>query len=98
MTGTTTNGGTDAITYTYTYPDEAEVVATDNAGNKTTVWFNDLGLCAIQDPLGGVSSYLYDNNGNVVGYTDPTGENYQYAYSPNGNLTQTVNPLGQTVT
>ena len=46
LTGTTTNGGTDAITYTYTYPDEAEVVATDNAGNKTTVWFNDLGRSA----------------------------------------------------
>ena len=57
-----------------------------------------LGLPArVQDPLGGISTYLYDNNGNLVSYTDAAGDTYQYTYDPNGNLTQTVNPLGQTV-
>ena len=83
---------------TYTYPGEAEVEATDAAGDQTIVWFNDLGLPSrVQDPLGGISTYLYDNNGNLVSYTDAAGDTYQYTYDQNGNLTQTVNPLGQTV-
>ena len=62
------------------------------------VWYNELGLAArVQDPLGGISTYLYDNNGNLVSYTDAAGDTYQYTYDQNGNLTQTVNPLGQTV-
>ena len=52
---------------------------------------------ASQDPLGGISTYLYDTNGNLISYTDAAGDTYQYSYDQNGNLTQTVNPLGQTV-
>ncbi len=82
----------------YTYRGEAEVTATDAAGDQTIVWFNDLGLPArVEDPLGGISSYLYDDNGNLVGFTDAAGDTYQYTYDQNGNLTQIVNPLGQTV-
>jgi RHS repeat-associated protein len=82
----------------YAYLGQAEVTATDAAGDQTTVFFNDLGLAArVISPLGGTSTYSYDNNGNVVSYTDSAGDTYQYTYDDNGNLTQTVNPLGQTV-
>ncbi len=96
LSGTSANGGTEATTYTYL--GEAEVQSTDAAGDVSIVWYNALGLPArVQDPLGGISSYLYDNNGNLVTYTDAAGDTYQYTYDQNGNLTQTVNPLGQTV-
>jgi RHS repeat-associated protein len=90
------NGGAEAITYTYL--GEAEVGTSDAAGNKSIVWYNDLGLPAqVQDALGHISTYFYDINGNLAGYTNAAGESYQYAYDQSGNLTQMVNPLGQTV-
>ena len=96
LSGTSQNGGADPVTYTY--DGEAEVTATDAAGDKTTVWYNSLGLAArVADPLGGLSNYSYDTNGNLVSYTDAAGDTYQYTYDGNGNLTKTVNPLGQTV-
>ncbi len=96
MTGTSANGGADAITYSY--PGEAEVQATDSAGDQTTIWYNDFGLASrVESPLGGISTYQYDNNGNLVSYTDAAGDTYQYTYDSNGNTTQIVNPLGQTV-
>jgi RHS repeat-associated protein len=96
LTGTSQNGGANAITYTYVT--EAEVAAKDANGDTTTVWFNDLGLAArIQDPLGAVSSYQFDANGNRISHTNAAGQTYQYAYDGNGNLTQIINPLGQSV-
>ena len=96
LSGARQNGGADPIAFAY--PDEAEVTATDAAGDQTAVWFNDLGLASrVEDPLGGISTYHYDVNGNLVSYTDAAGDTYQYSYDSNGDLTQTVNPLGQTV-
>jgi RHS repeat-associated protein len=96
LTGTSQNGGADPVSYTYL--GQAEVRATDAAGDQTTEFFNDLGFAArVISPLGGTSTFSYDNNGKVVSYTDSAGDTYQYTYDDNGNLTQTVNPLGQTV-
>ncbi|HBI43672.1 MAG TPA: hypothetical protein DDY78_12605 [Planctomycetales bacterium] len=96
LSGVSQNGGADPITYAY--PGEAEVTATDAAGDMTTVWYNDLGRASrVTDPRGGVTNDLYDANGNLVGATDAAGDTYQYSYNGNGNLTQIVNPLGQTV-
>ncbi len=95
LASTSQNG---AAPITYGYPGEAEVTTIDAGNNTTTVWYNELGLPArTLDPRGGLASYLYDANGNLVGQTDAAGNTYQYAYDLNGNLTQTVNPLGQTV-
>jgi RHS repeat-associated protein len=96
LTGTSENGGADPITYTYIT--EAEIAAKDANGDITTVWYNDLGLAArIQDPLGAVSSYQFDANGNPISYTNAAGQTYQYTYDSEGNLTQVIKPLGQTV-
>jgi RHS repeat-associated protein len=90
------NGGAEATTYTYA--GEAEVEEADSADDQTIVWYNELGLPSrVQDPLGGISTYLYDNNGNLVSATDAAGDIYQYTYDQNGNLTKTINPLGQIV-
>ena len=96
LTGSSSNGGADAIAYTY--PGEAEVEATDSARDVSIVWYNDLGSASrVQDPLGGISNYHYDNNGNLVSSTNAGGDAYQYAYDQKDNLTQIVNPLGQAV-
>jgi RHS repeat-associated protein len=96
LASTSSNDGADTITFAY--PGEAEVTGTDAAGHQATAWFNDLGLAArVEDPLGGLSNYLYDPNGNLVSFTDATGKNYHYTYDGNGNLAQIVDPLGHAV-
>jgi RHS repeat-associated protein len=96
LSNTSANGGSESVTYSYL--SEGEVTATDAAGDKTTVWYNELGVASrIESPLGGITTYQYDNNGNLISYTDAGGDTYQYSYDQNGNLTKTVNPLGQTV-
>jgi RHS repeat-associated protein len=96
LTGSSQNGGANAISFTY--GSEAEVTATDAVGDTTTVWFNDFGLASrVQSPLNGISTYLYDANGNLTSYTNAAGDTYQYSYDTKGDLTQTINPLGQTV-
>jgi len=100
LNGTSQSGGsvTGQASITYAYLGQAEVTATDAKNNQTTVWYNDLGLPSrVQNPRGGISTYLYDQNGNLTGYTDANGDTYQYSYDQNGNLTQIVNPLGQIV-
>ena len=100
LTGTSQLGGslTNQASITYVYLGQAEVMATNAVGDQTTVWYNDLGLPSrVEDPRSGISGYLYDQNGNLTGYTDAAGDTYQYTYDGNGNLTQIVNPLGQTV-
>ena len=95
LSGTSANGGTEATAYAYL--GQAEVQTTDAAGDKTITWYNDLGLPSrVQDPLGGISTYLYDSNGNPISYTDAAGNTYQYTYNSKGDLTKTINPLGQT--
>jgi RHS repeat-associated protein len=96
LSETSASGGADPISYTY--DGEAEITTSDAAGDTATVWYNAMGLAArVQDPLGGLSNYTYNNNGDLVGYTDAVGNTYQYSYDSSGNVTQTVNPLGQAV-
>ncbi|HVA50299.1 MAG TPA: DUF4214 domain-containing protein [Pirellulales bacterium] len=97
LTGTSANGGADAIAYAFL--GQGEVSATDSAGNQSIVWFDDQGAAArVQGPNGGVSNSLFDDNGNLVRYTNAAAASYQYAYSQNGDLTQITDPLGQTQT
>jgi RHS repeat-associated protein len=96
LKATSANAGLNLVTYTYA--DQAEVTSTDDSGNQSTVFYNELGRPGrVQDALGGVSTYLYDTNGNVVRFTDAVGKSYQFAYDSDGNLTNSVNPLGQTI-
>ena len=96
LSGISANGGANPVAYAYL--GQAEVMATDAAGNQTIVWYNELGLPSrIEDPRGGISSYLYDANGNPINSTDAAGNSYQYSYDGDGDLTQIINPLGQSV-
>jgi RHS repeat-associated protein len=96
LTGTSQNGGANAVTFIY--PGEGEVTTTDAANHQSTVWYNDLGSAArVQNARGGLSTSLFDSNGNVTSSTDALGNTYQYSHDRNGHLTQIVNALGQTV-
>ncbi|MHB1561134.1 MAG: beta strand repeat-containing protein [Isosphaeraceae bacterium] len=96
LTGTSANGGADPINYTY--GGEAQVTASDAAGDQTTTWYNAMGLAArVEGPRGGISTSVYDANGNLLSFTNAAGQTYQYAYDSNGDVTRSVNPLGQTI-
>ena len=59
---------------------QAEVTAADAGGDQTTIWFDSLGLPAREeDPSGGLSSFSYNNNGNLVSFTNAAGDIYQYS-------------------
>ncbi len=59
LTGTSANGGANPISYTYGA--EAQVTATDAAGDQTTTWYNAMGMAArVVDPRGGISTSVYD--------------------------------------
>src|SRR5262249_54721407 len=71
---------------------------TDAANDKSTVWFNELGLVSrTEDARGGISNSRFDPSANLVAYTDVAANSYQYSYDRTGHPTESVNPLGQTV-
>src|SRR5262249_11422002 len=79
LTGSSENGGASSVTYAY--PGQGEVTVSDSAGDQSITWYNDLGLAGrVEDPLGNITSYAYDANGNLTGYTDPAGGTYHYGY------------------
>jgi len=48
------------------------------------------------DPQGGVTSYTYDDNRNVLSRTDPDGGTTTYTYDDDGNRTSATDPAGNT--
>ena len=97
LSGTSANGGADAIDLHLPGRGRGHGHRQRRRPDHRLVQRASACRPASQDPLGGISTYVYDNNGNLVSYTDAAGDTYQYTYDHNGNLTQTVNPLGQTV-
>ena len=96
LSGTSANGGADAITYTYL--GEAEVEATDSAGDQTIVWYNDFGLPSRVQDSAGRHFHLPLRQQRQSGQLHRRGRRHLPVHlRSNGNLTQTVNPLGQTV-
>jgi YD repeat-containing protein len=95
LIGTSGAGNGNAVTYAY--PGEGEVQATDLSNEQTTVWYNDFGSPGmIENALGGVSTNLYDNNGDLISATNAAGATTRYTYNAGGDVTSTVNALGQT--
>ena len=87
---------------TYAYDGRSrDRTATDSIRALRSIWsrYNDTPTCLprIEDPLGAITTNLYDPSGNLISSTDAAGDTYQYTYDSSGNLTSTVNPLGQTV-
>jgi RHS repeat-associated protein len=82
---------------TYAYFESSSTVA-DSLGHET-IYFSTAseGLikpARIQDPLGNVSSYVYDSNMNLAGQTDALGRTTRMNYDNNGNLILSVDAEG----
>ena len=93
LSGTSRDGGADAVAITYPSPGGATF--TDAAGS-TTIDYDRYGRPAVEvDPLGRTTRLTYDAAGNVVGLTLPGGLSYAYAYDARGDLTQATDPLGR---
>ena len=51
----------------------------------------------ITNPLGGISTYYYDTNGNLLEVDDPEGGKTSYTYDSNNNITQITFPSGRAI-
>ena len=79
---TDANGNTASLTY-----GEDHTVMTDNRGNETTVYFDELGRTVRTVYLDGAeTSDTYDEAGHRASHTDEEGNTTVYAYDENGNM------------
>ena len=93
LSGTSQDGGVDAITYSSNAPGEIGATAATGATTQTFFDQNDLVAKTI-DALGNPTFYFYDSNYDLVQTTDAADQSYFYTYDANGNLTSTSDPLG----
>jgi RHS repeat-associated protein len=64
------------------HPEEMMTVSEDSLGRITTYYFNEFDLpVRIIDPMGGVKSYSYGTNGELLSETDEIGRTTKYEYS-----------------
>ncbi|MFH7321103.1 RHS repeat-associated core domain-containing protein [Desulfurivibrio sp. D14AmB] len=79
--------------------DEAEQTAlvTEKDGGVWRYTYDSVkgDLVEKEDPLGGITRYLYDDHHNLLTRTDPDGGTTSYSYDENGNPLSITDPLGQ---
>ena len=79
---TDANGNTASLTY-----GEGHTVMTDNRGNETTVYFDELGRTVrTVYPDGAETGDTYDETGHRASHTDEEGNTTVYSYDENGNM------------
>jgi RHS repeat-associated protein len=80
---------------TYSYSASLLRSATDSLGRTTFFDYNEtLQLIRETDPLGGITEYEYDANGQKISQTDPLGHTTTWDYREDGLLSRTVDALG----
>ncbi|HUU84061.1 MAG TPA: CARDB domain-containing protein [Phycisphaerae bacterium] len=90
------DGGAESVSYAY--DSAGTMYATDAAGARTTVMYDDAGqIGQVHDPLGRSIRFQYDDAGNLVQLSAPQGITYAYEYDDQGHLVSQVNPLGHRI-
>jgi YD repeat-containing protein len=95
LTNSTDRNGT-ALAYAYTPAGKLTSITYPNQTQVTYAYDNLDRLIGMQDLLG-TSSFSYDADGRVTGFTDPNGFTLSYVYDAAGNITQTTYPDGTAV-
>ncbi|MBD1866887.1 hypothetical protein H6F95_06145 [Cyanobacteria bacterium FACHB-471] len=92
----TSNGGTEAIAYSY--DSTGGISITDTNGAVTRQFLNDRGQIAkIIDPLNRTTRYRYDDSGNVTQVIAPNSTVSSFTYDTDGNLLSSIDSQGQRV-
>jgi len=98
-------GGSGGVYYRRTFPDESTISydvygrliqVKDRFNNATNYTYAGVGhrLGQITDPVGKVTTFTYDANGNLDYITDPFGRVTQITVTAGGNLTEIFRPGG----
>ena len=65
-------------------------------GNRTSFTYDvDGRLIRTTNPIGAITTQIFDANSRVVATIDPLGLRTSYGYDVSSNLIRTTNPLGQ---
>jgi RHS repeat-associated protein len=96
LTNSTDRNGT-ALTYAYTPTGMLSSIKYPDTSQVTNTYDNLDRLTGMQDSLG-TSSFTYDPDGRITGFTDPDGFVLSYVYDAAGNITQVTYPDNTTVT
>jgi len=94
-------GGIRSITYPtdITGPTATTTVIEKDGGSWLYTFDTVNGqLVAKTDPLGGATTYTYDNEGHTIATTDPSGSTTTYTYDSAGNMISATDASGSTTT
>ena len=68
----------------------------DPLGNRVSYTYDvDSRLIRTTNPIGAITTQIFDANSRLIATIDPLGLRNSYAYDASSNLIRTVNPLGQ---
>jgi RHS repeat-associated protein len=70
-----------------------ELAGTSNAVTTSYTYDTLNGPTSVTDPLGHVTTYLRDGNGQVVSVTDPLGNTTSFTHNPQGRVLTATDPL-----
>lgn len=93
LTGSSRDGGADAVTYTYGA--QGTLTVTDALGNSFQQAPNQYGaLAQTTDPLQAVTQYTYDLEQKVTGVRGALGTASSLSYDSQGNIALLLDPMG----
>ncbi|MFH0726523.1 MAG: RHS repeat-associated core domain-containing protein [Pseudomonadota bacterium] len=79
----------------HTYDDAGKVTATDALGNASQFYLDHRErICRTVNPLGHVTSRVFDADGNLIQATDPAGGFQKFEYDERGHLSSETDALG----
>jgi RHS repeat-associated protein len=68
------------------------------SGRSLTFTYTGSHISSVTDPLGRVTTFTYDENGNLIGSTNALGRSWSFIYDPNHLLLSMADPRGGTTT
>ena len=78
----------------YVYDATGKLIAAYNANGQAIQTQHNPNQDVVTDMRGNVTTYTYDNNGNITQIVNPLGQTTTYTYDANGNQSSVTDPAG----